>query len=193
VAEGLQGAVESLAGQTSRRGFLARMSRLLFLATAGGAVAAAIKPGESEAYHFCGHTYTTGSCLHPTSLALPRIDADGFPVRPEDGQPIDNLGRPVDRRGNPVTASGRPLLDPDGRPLSPAPRTRVCERTGDIYGFEPHIDGSWYRCCDGHVRKLWDCCAYTSTRINGDAALTGYCYAGRKVFCVQYYQTKVPC
>ena len=28
---------------------------------------------------------------------------------------------------------------------------------------------------------------------SGDAALTGYCYAGRKVFCVMYFQTKVPC
>ena len=29
--------------------------------------------------------------------------------------------------------------------------------------------------------------------VNGDAALTGYCYSGRKVFCVMYYDTKVPC
>ena len=33
---------------------------------------------------------------------------------------------------------------------------------------------------------------HRNTRINGDAALTGYCYGGRKVFCVQYYDTKVP-
>ena len=55
------------------------------------------------------------------------------------------------------------------------------------------LDGAWYRCCGGKVRKLIDCCAYSSRRINGDAALTGYCYGGRKVFCVQYYQTDVPC
>ena len=24
-------------------------------------------------------------------------------------------------------------------------------------------------------------------------ALTGYCYGGRKVFCVQYHETMVPC
>jgi hypothetical protein len=30
-------------------------------------------------------------------------------------------------------------------------------------------------------------------RINGDAALTGYCYHGRRVFCVMYYDTKVKC
>ena len=53
--------------------------------------------------------------------------------------------------------------------------------------------GAWYRCCGGTVRKLWDCCAHHDRRINGDAALHGYCYGGRKVFCVTYYQTHVPC
>jgi len=38
-----------------------------------------------------------------------------------------------------------------------------------------------------------DCCSYSSTRINGDAGLSGYCHAGRTVFCVHYYQTNVPC
>ena len=38
-----------------------------------------------------------------------------------------------------------------------------------------------------------DCCAYHGTRINGDAALTGYCYRGGSVFCVMYFETKVPC
>ena len=54
------------------------------------------------------------------------------------------------------------------------------------------MDGAWYRCCGGKVRKLTDCCSYSSRRINGDAALTGYCYRGRKVFCVMYYDTQVP-
>ena len=70
---------------------------------------------------------------------------------------------------------------------------QLCDRAGDLYGFRPHVDGSWYRCCGGKVRQLRDCCAHRNTRINGDAALTGYCYSGRKVFCVQYYDTKVPC
>jgi hypothetical protein len=99
----------------------------------------------------------------------------------------------VDPAGRPLDAQGRLLLDPDGHPLPPAPRTRICTAAGRDFGFRPFIDGSWYRCCGGHVRKLVDCCGYTRRRINGDAALTGYCYAGRKVFCVQYYDTKVPC
>ena len=45
----------------------------------------------------------------------------------------------------------------------------------------------------GTVRKLCDCCGQIQRRINGDAALQGYCYHGRKVFCVMYFQTKVPC
>jgi hypothetical protein len=192
-SERVSQALESLAGDTSRRGFLARIGGALTALTAGGLVAKAVMPGDADAYHFCGHTYTTGSCVHPLGPALPRIDRRGYPLRPSDGSPIDNLGRPVNGRGEPVDAQGDVLRDPDGRPLPPAPRTRICDRTADEYGFQAHLDGSWYRCCDGNVRRLLDCCGYVSKRINGDAALTGYCYSGRKVFCVQYYDTKVPC
>ena len=186
-------AIDSLAADTSRRGFLARVGAALTTASAGGLIARAVKPGEADAFHFCGHIYTTGSCLHPHGRALPRIDQKGYPLRPSDGHPIDNLGRLVNARGEPVDADGERLRDPDGRPLPPAPRTRICDVTAEEYGFKPSIDGSWYRCCDGHVRRLADCCGHTSRRINGDEALRGYCYSGRKVFCVMYYQTKVPC
>jgi hypothetical protein len=183
---------EGLAASTSRRGFLARVSRLLALTAGAGTVGALIKPGEADAFHFCGHIYTTDSCPHPTGL--PRIDARGFPLRASDGAPVDDLGRPVDGEGMPIGPDGRRLLDPDGRPLPPAPRSRVCqEGVAERYHLHTRIDGAWYRCCGGHVRKLVDCCAQTRRRINGDGALTGYCYAGRKVFCVMYYDTKIPC
>jgi hypothetical protein len=183
---------EGLAASTSRRGFLARVSRLLALTAGAGAVGALIKPGEADAFHFCGHIYTTDSCPHPTGL--PRIDAHGFPLRAADGKPVDDLGRPVNAEGMPVGTDGQPLLDPDGRPLPPAPRSRVCqEGVAEQFHLHTRIDGAWYRCCGGHVRKLVDCCAQTRRRINGDGALTGYCYAGRRVFCVMYYDTKIPC
>ena len=143
--------------------------------TAARTVSTLIEPGESEAFHFCGHTFTTGSCPHPTGL------------------PRNDVGRPVNEAGQPVDDEGQLLKDPDGRPLPPAPRTRICDRVQDIYGIGTEIDGAWYRCCGGKVRKLVDCCSHHNTRINGDAALTGYCFAGRKVFCVQYYDTRVPC
>jgi hypothetical protein len=183
---------EGLAASTSRRGFLARVSRLLALTAGAGTIGALIEPGEADAFHFCGHIYTTDSCPHPTGL--PRIDAHGFPLRAADGAPVDDLGRPVDRNGTPIGPDGQPLLDPDGRPLPPAPRSRVCqEGVAEQFHLHTRIDGAWYRCCGGHVRKLVDCCARTRRRINGDAALTGYCYAGRRVFCVMYYDTKIPC
>ena len=110
---------EELALSTSRRGLLARVGAALLGASAGGAVKAVIEPGEAEAYHFCGHIYTTDSCPHPTGL--PRIDARGLPLRAKDGKRIDNTGRLVDGQGRPVDERGALLRDPDGRPLPPAP------------------------------------------------------------------------
>lgn len=184
-------ATERLAKGTSRRGFLSKVSKTLMLATGGVAVGAALEAEDAEAYHFCGHTYTTGSCPHPTGL--PRIDARGRPLRARDSHPIDNLGRPIDDEGRPLDESGKLLRDTDGRPLPSAPRTPVCDETARRFGINTVIDGSWYRCCGGRVRKLMDCCSLSDRRINGDEALTGYCYEGRKVFCVMFYDTNVPC
>jgi hypothetical protein len=182
---------EAVVARSTRRGFLSRVGRLLLAVSGGSVVAAAVRSQRAEAFHFCGHIYTTGSCPHPTGL--PRIDARGYPLRAADGKPVDDLGRPVSAAGLPIGPDGHVLRDADGNPLPPAPRTKVCVAAARRFGFRAHTDGAWYRCCGGHVRKLVDCCGYVRRRINGDAALTGYCYAGRKVFCVQYYDTKVRC
>jgi hypothetical protein len=181
-----------LASATSRRSFLGRLGRVALAAVGGSAVAAAVNPDSAEAFHFCGHLWTTGSCPNP--LGLPRIDRGGYPLRPRDGHRIDNLGRPIDGQGYPIDASAVRLRAPDGRLLPRAPRTRLCEVwVHERYGIHAIRQGSWYRCCNGQIRKLVDCCSYSRRRINGDAALTGYCYRGRKVFCVMYYDTKVKC
>jgi len=176
---------------TSRRGFLARVGQAVLAAAGAGAVAGALETEDADAFHICGHTYTTGSCPHPTGI--PRIDSRGYPLRASDGEPVDDLGRRVDGQGYPVGESGQRMLDPNGRPLPRAPRSRLCQAAGRRYGFHAESQGSWYRCCDGHVRKLWDCCAFHRTRINGDAALTVYCYGVRNVFFVQFYQTNTTC
>jgi hypothetical protein len=175
----------------SRRGFLAKAGGAVAALTAGRTIGTLVAPGEAEAYHFCGHIYTTDGCPHPTGL--PRIDAKGFPLRASDGKPVDDLGRPIDQAGRPLTEEGEPLTDATGRWLPIATRTRVCTAAGRRYRIPVRVDGAWYRCCGGHVRKLVDCCSTNRNRINGDAALRGYCYRNRKVFCVLYFQTKVPC
>jgi hypothetical protein len=182
---------DKVAGSTSRRGFLARVGGGVMAVAGAKTAGSLIKPGEAEAYHFCGHIYTTDSCPHPTGI--PRIDSRGYPLRARDGKRVDDLGRVVDGNGSPVDDDGNRLTDPDGRPLPRATRTPVCKVVAKEFDLTTRVDGAWYRCCGGKVRKLVDCCAYTRRRINGDGALTGYCYSGRKVFCVMYFQTKVPC
>src|SRR3954452_18471502 len=65
-----------LASGMTRRSLLGRMGGAVLAATGGAAVAAAVRPEKSEAFHFCGHIWTTGSCLNP--LGLPRIDKNGL-------------------------------------------------------------------------------------------------------------------
>ena len=183
---------DAVVRQSSRRGFLERLGGAVIGLAGATAVASAVLPDEADAYtNFCGHTYTTGNCPAPTGL--PRIDRNGYPLRAADGVPVDDLGRPVNARGEPIDAHGHPLEDADGVPLAPAPRTKTCETAGHDNGLDLRLDGSWYRCCGGTVRRIRDCCGDTNVRINGDAALPGYCYPGRHVFCVTYYETSMPC
>ncbi len=193
-----------LAAGTTRRSFLAVAASgvlaALGLGSAGPppprAGAAAACPARTASaggwYGFCGHYFTTGSC--PGPYELPRIDARGHPLRPADGRPIDDLGRTVDALGRPVDDAGALLLAPDGTPLPRAPRTRLCEdQVPERFDIEAVTQGAWYRCCHDQIRKLTDCCSTSRVRINGDAALRGYCRAPRRVFCVMYHDTGVPC
>jgi hypothetical protein len=199
-AEGLS---HAMASSTTRKSFIARVAAAVFglvglpllVATGVESSDSSPIPGTNPTeswYGFCGHYWTTGAC--PGPHAAPRVDAAGFPVDVNTGTPIDNLGRPVNASGQPIGADGTVLLAPDGRPLSPAPRTRLCENWAvERYGLNAAVQGSWYRCCDGMVRRLSDCCSTRRTRINGDAALQGYCQSGRTVFCFVYSETGVPC
>jgi hypothetical protein len=193
-----------LASATTRRSALARVAAaglaLVGLRAVAGTEAAAARrrpiPGTEPYgdgwYGFCGHYFTTGSC--PGPYRLPRIDRAGLPLRPKDGRPIDNLGRLVDRNGLPVDERGRRLRGPDGEPLPRAPRTRICEDwVPERFGIDADTQGTWHRCCDGRVRRLVDCCSRSRRRINGDAALRGYCRKGHHVFCVMYQDLDVPC
>ena len=93
----------------TRRGFLAKVSGALMAVTGARTAASLIQPGEAEAYHFCGHIYTTDSCPHPTGL--PRVDSRGRPIRAKDGRRVDDLGRLIDAGGDPVDEDGTRLTD----------------------------------------------------------------------------------
>ena len=111
-----------LAESTTRLSFLGRLGAAALAIAGGSAVAAAVKPDEADAFHFCGHLWTTGSCPSPYP-PLSRIDRKGYPLHPQSGRPIDNLGRFVDSAGHAVDGSGDRLRGPDGEVLPPSPRT----------------------------------------------------------------------
>ena len=164
-----------LAARSGRRSFLGRVGKGMIALVGGQYVAVALAPGRAEAYHICGHTYTTGSCPHPFHPKT-RGDQYGYPVHPRYGYPVDDRGRIYTKRSQ--------------------RRRQICEEVVPSkypYTGSPVFGGGWSRCCGGRVRRIADCCSYSDTRINGDASLTGYCHAGRKVFCIGYRDTNTRC
>src|SRR3954469_18603469 len=91
-----------LASGMTRRSFLGRMGGAVLAATGGAAVAAAVEPEQSEAFHLCGHIWTTGPCPQPAPappLRRPLLDAGllAEPARaPADRQ--ERLSAPPERR-----------------------------------------------------------------------------------------------
>ena len=162
------------------------------MAVAGArTVGSLVAPGEAEAYHFCGHIYTTDSCPHPTGL--PRIDSKGRPLRAKDGHRVDDLGRLVDLEGDPIDEDGARLTDAEGVPLPAASRTPVCKAVARaVRDAPPRSTAPGTAAAAATCASSWTAARHRR-RINGDKSLVGYCYKGRRVFCVMYFQTKVPC
>ena len=165
----------SLAEKTSRRSFLSKLGAGVVALVGGPLVAHALAPQRAEAYHVCGHTYTTNSCPHPFAPQT-RIDKYGYPVHPKHGYPVDDNGDIYVSREQ--------------------TRRKICQEVVPEkypYTGKPTYGGGWSRCCNGRIRRIHDCCSYSPIRINGDASVTGYCYKGKKVFCIAFRDTNTRC
>ena len=180
----------TLAAGSSRRGFLARVGAAVMGVTGARTVGALVAPGRGRGLSLLRAHLHDGLVPAPDRPAADR--QQGLPD-PRQERPAGRRPRPLHRRAGPPGRRRRRAADRRRRRApARATRTPVCTARRRAHGFKHHVDGAWYRCCGGHVRKLVDCCG-PRNRINGDKALTGYCYKGRKVFCVMYYDTKVPC
>jgi hypothetical protein len=171
-----QRAWRALAGRTSRRRFLGQIGRGVVALAGGGLVAAALAPERAEAHHLCGHTFTTGSCPHPYA-PLSRTDQYGYPMHPTMGWPVDD--------------NGDIWIDPKKQV-----RHKTCAEFVHMHYprvRNPGDGGGWTRCCSGRLRHISDCCSRSRRRINGDAAVRGYCRRGRYVFCITYRELTRRC
>ena len=133
----MERAQRALAQRTSRRGFLGRVGRGVVALAGGSLVATALAPDRAEAYHICGHTYTTGSCPHPYA-PLSRTDRYGFPVHPTYGYPVDDRGKLYRHAATQV-------------------RSKTCQdKVRDIYPSinDTRYGGGWTRCCSGRLRHI---------------------------------------
>ena len=158
-------ALESLAGETSRRGLLARAGAAL-LGRHGRRPSSrkVVKPGDAARLHQLLRPHLHDRARASIRSACRGSTRSGYPHPPQRRRP-DRQHRPAGERPRACrsTHDGDLLRDPDGLPLPPAPRTKVCKRDRAAYDIEAHPQGSWYRCCGGTVRKLWDCCSHTQT------------------------------
>lgn len=169
-------APRALAQRTSRRGFLGKVGKGVVALVGGGLVASTLAPERAQAFHICGHTYTTGSCPHPYS-PLSRTDRYGWPVHPTYGYPVDDDG----------------LLYRDPKTQE---RHRTCQQLVPMtysYVKNPRYGGGWTRCCYGRLRHIQDCCSTSRVRINGDASVRGYCPKRLRVFCITYRELNKAC
>ena len=175
IERALEHASIRLAESKTRRSFLGKLGAGFVALVGGSVVVSALDPERAQAYHLCGHTFTTGSCPHPYH-PLTRLDRYGKPLHPKFGYPVDD-------KGNAYTSKSQR-------------RRRVCQTVvPEVYPFtgNPKVGGGWSRCCNGRIRRIYDCCSYSRTRINGDGSVTGYCYEGRRVFCIGYRDTNTRC
>ncbi len=121
-------ALESLAGDTSRRGFLARVGGAMTAVDRRRRWSRARSSPATPTPSTSAATPTRPAPAPPDGPALPRIDHDGYPLRPSDGQPIDNLGRPVNARGEPVDDKGKTAARPRRTPAAAGAADQICER-----------------------------------------------------------------
>ena len=163
VSERLRGR-GSPGGDASRRGFLARVG------------AARDRRGRARDGRLAGRARRGRGVpllrphLHDRLLPAPdRPAADrlaaGCRCGAKDGRRWTTSAATIDEPAQPVDEDGRPLTDADGRAAARRHAARrSARRSASEYGFQTQIDGAWYRCCGGHVRKLVDCCGYSQQR-----------------------------
>ena len=163
----------------SRRGFLERLGGAVIALAGARAVVGGGAPRRGRRLHELLRPHLHDRQLPGADRAaadrLRRLPAARLRRRP--GRRPRAAGQRA--RGSRSTRTATSSTDADGVPLAPAPRTQdLRDARARTTRSTSRLDGSWYRCCGGKVRRIRDCCGDTNVRINGDAALVGLLLSG---------------
>ena len=173
----------------------ARVGAAVLAASAGATVAAAVSPEEAEALRLL-RPHVDDRLLPAPVRSLPRIDRARLPAAA-----AATAGRSTTSAGWSTATACRstsrpPAARPRRRAAAARRRARGSARTGcaSATASTRALQGAWYRCCGGQIRKLvgllLDSRRRASTATPPCAATAT---ARRKVFCVTYRDTGVPC
>ena len=187
-------ALDSLAGDTSRRGFLARVGAALVAGTAGGVVAKVVKPGDAGRLHELLRPHLHDRLVHP-----PARPAAGRLARLSDPPRRRQAGRQHRPAGEQArdcrsTHDGSLMRDPDGLPAAAGAADQDLQaRPRQSTDSRPIRRAPGTGAAGGPSASSGTAAPTTTGGSTATPPCSGYCYGGRKVFCVTYYQTHVPC
>ena len=179
-------------GDTSRRGFLARVGAAMTAVTAGGVGREGGEAGRGRRLPLLR------SHLHDRLVPAPDRACRGSTgaatrcAPPTDSRSTTSGGA-VNGRGSRSTTTATRFATPTAARCRPRRGPGSARRPRASTASRPRSTAAGIAAAAARSASSSTAAPTHDKRINGDAALEGYCYRGRKVFCVMYFQTKVPC
>ena len=160
-AGGSRGRSTGIASSSSRRGFLARVGKGMAALTAAGRGLEAGRARRGRRLPLL-RPHLHDRLLPASARAVGAADRPRrLPGRALDGQ-ADRQPRPAGQRARAsrsTPTATRSAIPTAARCRRRRARSSARRASTASSASAPSVDGGWYRCCGGQVRKLVDCCS----------------------------------